>query len=410
MDGTRVGRRIVALRQSLKKAVLPLRAVPVWRDLGPAEVLVLAATYGQGHIQAARAIAEALGSVRPGLRTATVDFFDLVNPVFNAAARLAYIYSVRKAPVLWREFYERTARIEPDSFLQQRLYHLGESGLLRTVEATGARVIVSTHPTPGGVVAELHQDGRLRPEPRLTVTVITDYVLHSQWVHPWTGLYLAPCDEVADDLLARGIPPERVEVTGIPVRAAFRSPVDREAARLRWGLDPRRPVVLVMIGAHGMMRGAVEACRRLARLSQPLQLVVVAGFDRRLHRELLEALTGSPHPVRVLGYVEEVPSLMAACDVLVTKAGGLTVSEALAMGACTVVYSPIPGQEEGNAAYLRRHEAAEVADSPARLEAIVDALLRQPDRRRRLAERARALGRPDAALKAASLIAERVEP
>ncbi|WP_324669561.1 MGDG synthase family glycosyltransferase [Geochorda subterranea] len=410
MDGTRAGSRLVALRQSLSKAVLPLRAVPAWRDLQPAEVLMLTATYGQGHIQAARALAEAMAVVRPGIRTASIDFFDLINPVFNAATRLAYIYSVRKAPVLWREFYERTARIDPDSFLQQRLYHLGESALRRTIEATQARVVVSTHPTPGGVVAELHRDGKLWPEPALTATVITDYVLHSQWVHPSTGLYLASCHDVADELMARGIPASRIEVTGIPIRSGFRRPVDREAARARWGLDAERPVVVMLIGAHGMMRGAVEACRRLARLPEPLQLVVVAGFDRHLQATLEAELAGSPHPVRVLGFVEEVPALMAASDVLVTKPGGLTVSEALAMGTCTVVYSPIPGQEEGNAAYLRRHDAAEVAASPAELAFVVEGLLQAPERRRQLAERARQLGRPDAATEAASLILGRGLP
>lgn len=408
MDGTRPGSRIVALRQSLRRAVLPLRAVPVWQRLDRADVLMLTATYGQGHIQAARALAEAMAELRPDVRTVSVDFFDLINPVFNAAARLAYIYSVRKAPVLWREFYQRTARIDPDSFLQQRLYHLGESALRRTVEATQARVLVSTHPTPGGVVAELDRDGKLDPAPVLTATVITDYVLHSQWVHPHTGLYLAPCQEVARELVARGIPASRIEVTGIPIRKGFRMPVDRQAARLRWGLAPEIPVVLVMIGAYGMMRGAVEACRRLAFLSEPLQLVVVAGYDRQLFHAVSAAVSASPHPVRVLGYVEDVPQLMAASDILVTKAGGLTVSEALAMGTCTVIYSPIPGQEEGNAEYLRRHGAAEVAPSPAALEDLVGALLRDPRRRRLLADNARALGRPGAAVDAAALILERV--
>lgn len=408
MDGTRPGSRIVAFRQSLRQAVLPLRAVPVWQRLDRADVLMLTATYGQGHIQAARALAEAIEEMRPDVHTVSVDFFDLINPVFNAAARLAYIYSVRKAPVLWREFYQRTARIDPDSFLQQRLYHLGESAVRRTVEATQARVIVSTHPTPGGVVAELHHDGKLDPEPALTVTVITDYVLHSQWVHPHTGLYLVPCRDVAAELVARGIPAARIEVTGIPIRKGFRMPVDRRLARLRWGLAPEPPVVVMMIGAYGMMRGAVEACRRLAYLAEPLQLVVVTGYDRQLFHTLSAELSASPHPVRVLGYVEDVPQLMAASDVLVTKAGGLTVSEALAMGACTVVYSPIPGQEEGNAEYLRRHGAAEVAPSPAALERLVSALLRDPRRRRLLAENARALGRPNAASDAAALIVERV--
>lgn len=388
-----------------------LRPAPVWERALPAEVLLLVATYGNGHIQAGRATLHAMMRERPSTRALMLDFFDMVNPVFNAATRFAYIYSVREAPTLWREFYWRTARIRPESFLQNRLFHLGAEKVRRLLERTGARVAVSTHPTPAGVVAQLAVEGQLPltrdGRPPAAITVITDYVLHSQWVHPHTDLYLVPTAEVADDLVSRGIEARRIAVTGIPIRSVFHRPPPRAAARREWGLQEDVPAVVVLTGAYGMMRNAVDACRRLAFLQEPMQLIVVAGRDVELARRIREATAGAPNPTRVTGYVDAIASLMAAADLVVTKAGGLTVSEALAVGVPMVIYAPIPGQEEGNAAFLRRHRAAEVALDPDDLESVVRFLLRQADRRDQMASIARSLGRPDAAEQAAALVLER---
>ena len=371
---------------------------PLWEGVEPCDVLLLVATYGNGHVQAARALVEAAGRQAPSRRLHTLDFFDLVHPVLNAATRMAYLYSVRRAPRLWREFYARTGRIPPDSFLQQRLYHLGRGPIRRVLAAAGPRVVISTHPTPGGVVAQLRQEGLLPGS--LAVTVVTDYVLHSQWVHPATDLYLTACPEVARELEQRGVPPERVRVTGIPVRPVFTDPVAREEARARWGVGPQEPLVVVLTGAFGLMRGAEAACRRLAWMPRRARLVVVTGHDRRLREALAEELRQAPNPARVEGFVDRVHELMAAADVLVTKAGGLTVSEALAVGVPMVIFAPIPGQEEGNAAYLQQQGAARVARDAGQLVGEVVGLLDDPAARRQLAERARALGKPRAALEA----------
>ena len=403
MDGI-APRRATSLRLRAPRPLARLWPRPLWEDVVPSDVLLLVATYGNGHVQAARALAEAAQHLAPRRRLYTLDFFELVNPVLNAAARMAYLYSVRRVPRLWREFYVRTGRIPPDSFLQQRLYHLGISSIRRVIEAARPRVVVSTHPTPGGVVAQLRREGLL-PD-ALAVTVVTDYVLHSQWVHPATDLYLTACSEVAAELVERGIPPERVRVTGIPIRPAFAEPADRASARTRLGVGPEECLVVVLTGAFGMMRGAQEACRRLAWLSRPVRLVVVTGHDRRLREMLSQELKGAPNPPQVLGFVDEVRDLMAAADVLVSKAGGLTVSEALAVGVPMVIFAAIPGQEEGNAAYLEQRGAARVARSPEELGEHVEHLVANPDARAELSRRARALGRADSARQAWAAIAE----
>ncbi len=139
-----------------------------------------------------------------------------------------------------------------------------------------------------------------------------------------------------------------------------------------------------------------------------MQVVVVTGHDRRLYGVLSRTLRNAPNRVLLLGYVEAIHELMGASDLLVSKAGGLTVSEALAAGLPLVVHAPIPGQEEGNAEYLVRHGAGVVAASAPEVGRLVAALVRDEQRRLDMSERARRLGRPDAATRAARAVLERL--
>ncbi|BAS28540.1 MGDG synthase family glycosyltransferase [Limnochorda pilosa] len=365
-----------------------------------ADAVLLESTYGGGHIQAGAALAAALAELDPSLTVERIDFFDLVNPVVNGAARFAYIQSVTRAPVLWREFYERTGQLTPESSWQQFLYRLGARRLARFLAQRRPRVVVATHPTPGGVAAQLRR-GRQLDAP--VATVITDYIVHSQWLHPDVDLYIAGAEAVREALVARGIRPDRVAVTGIPIHPRFRQRVDPFRVRQRLGLS-HQPVVLFMAGGYGMVRGMVPACRQLAFAGGSFQLIVVSGRDALLERRIREVVEGSPRPVRVLGFVREVHELMSVADLLISKAGGLTVTEALAKGLPMVIYRPIPGQEEGNARFLVSRGAGRVVQSPEELVSEVQRLLDDPERRRRMAQAAAALGHPRADEEAARAI------
>lgn len=366
----------------------------------PVDVILLEASYGGGHAQAAAALAASLGELEAGWRVERVDFFDLINPTFNEATRYAYAQCLIHAPVLWREFYERTSHLQPESPWQQFLNRAAARRLWRFLESRRPRVVVATHPTPAGVAGQLRADGRLAVP---VLAVVTDYVVHGLWAHPHVDGYMVGAEAVRDGLAARGVEPRRVAVTGIPIHPRFSKTLDRTQVRRAWGLGPE-PVILFMGGSTGMLRGMVEACSALARTPGAFQLVIVAGRDPVLEGRLRAAVAGAPRPVQVLGFVDRVDELMTAADLLVSKAGGLTVSEALAKGLPMLVYRPIPGHEEGNAAFLVAHGAARVTWEPGELVAQVQSLLQKPAQRQRMAQAAARLGRPDAGLAAARLL------
>jgi processive 1,2-diacylglycerol beta-glucosyltransferase len=369
-------------------------------------VLILMASYGAGHRQAARAIGEALRDKRPELAIATADYVDLVSPAFNRVTQSAYVLSVKYVPAAFGWFYHGTSRIGPRSGFQRYLNSLGRRRVLRLLAERQPRVVVCTFPTQAGVISELVGRGAVRVP---TVTVITDNTVHSQWIHPHTDRYCVSAEEIAAGVVARGIPPDRVHVTGIPIRPVFRRRFDRAETLRRLELDPDRPTVLVMSGAFGMLTGVVAACRTLLELPEAPQIVLVTGRDRKLADDVRSALGGRDRPLRVLGFVDEIAPLMQAAEVLVTKAGGLTTSEALASRLPMVIYKPIPGQEEANTAFLTRHGAARAVRTARQLAACVRELLAEPDRLEAMRAACERLGRPDAAAAVADVVLDMLD-
>ena len=159
-----------------------------------------------------------------------------------------------------------------------------------------------------------------------------------------------------------------------------------------------------MVGAHNLMRGALDVYRGVVELPRPAQLLFVCGKDERLRQVIEQLAQRAPMPVHVFGYVREIPALMAVSDLMISKAGGVTTSEALAAELPMVLVNPIPGQEEENASFLRAVGAAVVAPRPAALRCLVADLLDHPECLARLREGARRVKRPDAAASAAAAI------
>jgi processive 1,2-diacylglycerol beta-glucosyltransferase len=298
-----------------------------------------------------------------------------------------YALLARRYPLLWAlVFHGTNLPIEPTRWLRCLLL----PGVRRLLAAERPDLVVSVLPAVNGVLAECA---------RRCEVVLTDWhSVHRFWVAPGVDHYTTPTDSARLDCIRYGAPAESVEVVGLPVGAAFGKPVSAEgraACLSGLGLDPRRFTVLVMVGAEGSP-GALRNVARLARTPLPdAQLVVVCGRNATLQRRV----SGLPRsvPLRALGFVDNVAELMRSSDVLVTKAGGLTLAEAFCSGVPVVVHDLVPGQEAGNLAYTLGQHAGEYAPRPAQLASVVQGLQADHGGRARLVENARRLARPHAA-------------
>jgi processive 1,2-diacylglycerol beta-glucosyltransferase len=255
-------------------------------------------------------------------------------------------------------------------------------------------LILSTHFLIPQLLRQEHPYPWLRRIP--IECVITDYDLHQFWVSDNVSRYYVAHEELAERLASRGIPESRIVVSGIPVHPVFMRPVSLSQVRQSLGLDPDRAVLLVLAGGLGLPM-LERSVRSLFRLKRPVQIVTVAGKNESLRRRLDHLVPPSPITLVNRGYVRNMHELLSVCDVVITKPGGLTVSECLAKGKPMLLYAPIPGQEERNADFALRHGVALQAAIPQDLPLLVERILGDPALRRTLQDHLAAESRPDAA-------------
>ena len=359
---------------------------------GP-RVLVLTASYGSGHNRVAATLAAEFR--RAGALPRVVDhFYDLVHPEFDRLTRNLYYAVLRRTPVLWGIAYWLGDQLSVSSPLLAGLNLVGRRKLGKLLVADPPDRIVSVHPTPVASLSALRRCGVRIPS---HTTVFTDFVAHTQWIYPGVDRYCVPAQEIARDLMARGVARDRVTVTGIPVAGEFTEMSERAQARLALGLSPRLPVLLFMDGSGGGFGRLEDAMATVLAMEEPLQAVVVTGHEERLEARLRQMAAGRESRVKIFGYVENVRQFMAAADFLVTKAGGLTLGEALAAELPVICFGSLPGQESRNERFAAMAGVALVASSGAQLQRVIGAALRDPVLLRNIRDRIRVYRRPDAA-------------
>jgi processive 1,2-diacylglycerol beta-glucosyltransferase len=359
----------------------------------PPRVVILTASYGAGHNRVAEALAREFR--RAGASTMVVDHFHaLVHPRFAAVSQALYGRMLRRTPTLWRLAYWWSDRLRGDSPLLLGANRLGASRLARLLDAVGPDHVVSVHPTPAAALTFLARAGRRLPS---HTAVLTDFAAHGQWLSSHVDRFCAPADEVAAGLIRRGVPPARVRVTGIPVDDQFAQPRDRAAVRRALGWTPRDPLVLIMAGSSGSLGRLEEATGVAIGLEPPCQVVAVTGRDDDLRRRLLARSRHTGERLRVLGYADNVRDLMAAADAIVTKAGAVTLAEALAAELPAVCFGSLAGHEARNERFVVGAGAALEAQSPDALARMLRRLLGDSRLLHGLRERMRALRRPEAA-------------
>jgi processive 1,2-diacylglycerol beta-glucosyltransferase len=359
-------------------------------------LLLLSVSAGAGHGRAAEALRAQAALSFPDVETKHLDVMTLVPNSFRKLYADYYIKIVEHHPSVWAYLYHATDKMPRDALfakVRRAVERLNTRSLRDGLEEFAPDYIICTHFLPAELLA--HDIKRGRAVPPVWVQV-TDFDLHRMWVQAGMRGYFAASDEIAFRMAARGISKHNVRVTGIPIMPVFSHRLDRGECAREIRIMPDRTTLLVMTGGAGLA-GGEAMIERLLALPGDFQIVALAGKNQQLlmkYRSLAAA-----HQVRLfpLGFTTTIERVMACADLAVTKPGGLTVSECLAIGLPMVLISPIPGQEEHNADYLMEQGVAVKAADIVAMEFKIGQLLKEPERLKQMCEKMRGLGRPDAA-------------
>lgn len=371
------------------------------------KILVLSVPAGAGHTRVAEAIQAA---------AAQADIGELVHldATAFASARLRrvytdlYLYLVKRMPAVWSAVYRWTNAAREDGWierLRRRIERRDCRALVAEVARRAPDIVVCTHFLPAEILSHEVGAGRLRC--RIWVQV-TDFDLHRMWVHPHVAGYFAASDEVAFQLRRRGVSDERIHTTGIPVMPGFAARPGRVECAHALGLDPWMTTVLLMGGGAGLGNLSAVA-RHLLDADLGLQLIVLAGRNAAQLEALRALAVAYPGRLVAQGYTDRVERLMACADLVITKPGGSTTAECLAMGLPMILNAPIPGQEECNANFLLEQGAALKASDLGTLEYRLRSLLACPARLKAMRARTRELGRPRAAMQVLATVLQHDE-
>ncbi len=370
-------------------------------EYGAADILILSSAIGSGHTRASAALVRGVALLDPARTCSIVDFPHLVSPGIEQLLRSAYLGSLKLWPEAYGRIYRSSEGGRPGSY-RDFVERAGLRTLERLVSSTGARALVAPHFYGAGVLGNYKE----RNPGAFAAVVLTDYVPHPIGVPPNLDLYVV-ADEAAAEVVARlGVPEEKIHPTGIPIDPLFEEPADPSGVRrelLKLEEDDDLPIVLVMGG--GLGGGELEnAVSFLFKASAAMHLVVLCGSNNRSRERLERRAAREGHSATFLAFTDRVRELMAGATALVTKPGGMSCTEALASALPQVLYHPIPGQEEDNAAAMARYGAGVVVKGLGEILDETMEILTSPEHRRRMVQCARAAHRPHSARSAAELI------
>jgi len=318
--------------------------------------IILYATAGIGHKKAALAIKEAFDK-KDEKDVLLVDALKYTSKLFKVSYCSIYLLLVRYFPLVWGFFYH----ILDNSFLYfflrpiRRLTNKINSGkLVKFLLKEKPDTAIVTHFLALEVIANLKKRGLLQTR---LIAVITDYISHTFWLSKHVDLYVVGSEYTKRDFIRRGIRPEIIKPLGIPCESAFSKKHDVATLKQKMNLEPGKETIFVLGGGFGV--GPIkDLVLNLDKQKEDFQIIVVCGYNKKLFDSIKEIEQNAKHKLKAYGFVNNVDEFMAVSDVLVSKSGGISVTEALASGIPMIVVDPIPGQEMGNYNFLKESNAA----------------------------------------------------
>lgn len=322
------------------------------------KVLIFYASYGGGHLSAAKSIQKYLEEhYSAEVKSEIIDCMKYINTTLDVVTTGAYREMAKKAPNLWGKVYSNS-QSGVLGHVSSRANKIMAIKLKKLICEKNPDLIISTHPFSSQMVSYLKKKGKVNCK---LATILTDFASHEQWLvgHEYTNFFFVSNDNMEKELCDYGVAKDKIHVTGIPMSDRFFEKFDRTSVLKMFNLVPDKKVILFFGGGEfglGKER-TVQILRSLILNAHDYQIVAISGKNEKM-KEAFESLVKELNvssKVKILGFTDKVPELMSISDLVVTKPGGLTTTESLASHLPIIIINPIPGQEEENADFLEKH-------------------------------------------------------
>ena len=318
------------------------------------KVLIFYASYGGGHLSAAKSIEKCIQENYIDIQADLIDCMKYVNKTIEKVTTTAYKEMAKKAPWAWGKIYSDSQK-GPLAHISSRSNKIMAIKLLKLLREKQPDLIISTHPFGSQMCSYLKRKGKIHAK---IATIMTDFAPHDQWLvgNDFIDYYFVAHDKMKNYLISKNIPKSKVFTTGIPISDRFLQTYNKMEILNYLGFDKNKKTVLFFGGGEfGLGKTqTIEIFKAFVENFDNLQIIAISGKNPKMKSCFEEIVNqyNKQSSIKILEYTDKVPEFMSISDLVVTKPGGLTTSESLASNLPMVIINPIPGQEEENAEFL----------------------------------------------------------
>lgn len=360
-------------------------------------ILIFYASYGGGHLNAAKSIHEYILNHYEDNNIELIDCMKYVNKTVEKVSTAAYREAAKKVPWVWGRIYSDSQK-GPLAHLSTRSNKIMAIKLLKLLREKKPDLIISTHPFSSQMCSYLKRKGKISAK---IATIMTDFAPHDQWLvgSDFTDYYFVANDKMKDYLIKKNIANTKVFVTGIPLSNRFLQKYNKKEILNSYQLeDGKKNILFFGGGEFGLGKSRTfEILDNLIKSSNDMQIIAIAGKNEKMKAKFNEIVekNNAMNRVKVLSFTNQVPELMSISDLVVTKPGGMTTTESLASHLPMIIINPIPGQEEENAEFLEQKNVGIWIKKDDNISEILNDLFSNPDKLSEMKNNASLLGHPN---------------
>lgn len=368
-------------------------------------ILILSASTGGGHMRASKAIEGYMTQQNKDINVKIVDSLLYISPILNKTITGGYVYLATKTPRLYGKLYDLTNKEHKLANFVTRVNNIFANKLLPLIEDFKPDVIITTHPFPTEMVSRLKYKKEINIP---LICIMTDYAPHKAWINEKVDAYIVANDDMVGKMVSEGVDLKCIYPYGIPVDEVFFEEKEKQLVLEELGLNGNLPTILMMAGSFGV-NNVFDVYKNIVDIDLEFQIILVTGRNQKLYNHFEDVIGNGCKKTKLIYFTNEINKFMQASDIIITKPGGLTVTEALACNIPMAVFDAIPGQEEENAEFLLKHNmAVRIKDGDSCRKAIVD-LLNDENKLENMKEACKSFGKNDSTKNIFLLINELLE-